>query len=137
MVIDFSPFYEFNRQLNRALDNYAAPLSFSQRRASYPPLNISEDEHNIYVECEIPGLGIEDVEITLVDSSLTIKGELKSGEGRFYRQERASGVFNRVVTINTNVDRDKVSAKLRDGVLEITLPKAEEAKPRTISIQAS
>ena len=137
MVIDFSPFYDFNRHLNRILDNYAAPLSFSQRRASYPPLNISEDEHNLYVECEIPGLAIEDVEITLVDSSLTIKGELKAGEGKYYRQERASGVFNRVVTINTDVDRDKVTAVLKNGVLEITLPKAEEVKPKTISITAS
>ncbi|THB68800.1 MAG: Hsp20/alpha crystallin family protein [Desulfovibrio sp.] len=137
MVIDFNPFYEFNRHVGRLLDDYSSPLTFSRRRAAFPPINISEDDANLYVECEIPGLAIEDIEITLEDSSLTIKGELKPGEGKYYRQERASGLFNRVVSINTEIERDAVSAKLKDGVLEITLPKAEEVKPRTISIEAS
>ena len=136
MVIELSPFYGINNEFDRLMDSFFTPLSFSQRRVAYPPLNISEDDDNIYVECEAPGVEIKDIEITLCDGSLSIKGERKPREGKYYRQERATGLFQRVVNLNSEIDRDKVKASLKDGILSIALPKAEEMKPKTISIEA-
>lgn len=135
MVTELSPFFNFGRDLDRMLDGFGLPLSYSRRRTSYPPLNISEDDENLYIHCEVPGVRLEDMEITLVDSSLSIKGERKPGEGKYYRQERPAGIFQRVVNINSPVDRENVKATLKNGILEIVLPKSEETKPRKIEIQ--
>ncbi|MGE4297312.1 MAG: Hsp20/alpha crystallin family protein [Desulfovibrionaceae bacterium] len=134
MVTELTPFYRLNRNFDRLFDEFFTPPYYSQRRESFPPINISEDKDNIYIECEIPGVDMADVEITLVDSSLTIKGERKATPGKYYRQERPSGLFQRVIRINSAVNRDAVSATLKDGLLEVVLPKAEEVKPKKISI---
>lgn len=108
----------------------------SQRRNAYPPVNISEDKSNIYVFSEVPGVDIEDVDITLSDGSLVIKGNRKHGTGNYYRQERPAGLFQRIVNLNVPIQADGVKARMKDGVLEITMPKADEAIPRKISIKA-
>ena len=136
MVTELSPFYDFNRNFGRMLDNFFTPGTFSQWRETYPPLNISEDAENIFVQCEIPGSEIEDIEITLSDSSLVIKGQRKADEGKYYRQERAQGVFQRVVTLNAPVNRKAIKASLKNGILDIILPKSAEAKPKKITIEA-
>lgn len=135
MVTELSPFSGFDRDFERLLDGFFTPLVYSQRRGTYPPMNLSEDEHNIYASLEVPGLQAEDIEITLTDSTLAIKGERKAGEGRFYHRERPHGLFQRVITINVPVKRDEVKATFTDGVLEVLLPKAEEVKPRKIAIE--
>ncbi len=135
MVIDFSPFYDFHRNMDRLLGEYWQPVAGRPRQTSYPLVNISEEEDALLVECEIPGMAMDEIEITLVDSSLSIKGERKPVKGKYYRQERPTGVFQRLVNINTSIDRDNVSATLRDGVLTITLPKAAETKPKKILVQ--
>ncbi len=137
MVTELSPFFGFDRDLDRLLDGFFTPLVYSQRRGTYPPLNLSEDEHNIYAEFEVPGLDIADIDITLTDSTLAVKGERKAGEGRYYRRERPHGVFQRVVTLNIPVQRDNVKAVLKDGVLQVVLPKAEEVKPRKVAIETA
>ncbi len=134
MVTELSPFFGFNRDIDRLLDGFLSPLTYSQRRGSYPPLNLSEDEQNLFVTMEVPGLSIEELEITLSDNTLVIRGERKVEEGKYYRRERAHGIFQRVVNINAPVERDAVKAALKDGILDVTLPKAEEFKPRKISI---
>ena len=136
MVIDFSTFYDFPRQLDRMLDEMWKPSMISQRRQSYPPVNIQEDSSNIYIFSEIPGMDINDIELTLSDGSLQIKGQREVAKGNFYRQERPTGLFQRVVNLNVPVDVDQVRARMKDGILEVTLPKAEEAKPKKISIEA-
>ena len=137
MVIEFSPFYDLSRDMDRMLENFFAPTALSQRKRAYPPLNLSEDKDNLYVECELPGVKIEDIDITLTDSTLAIKGELKPGDGKHYRRERAAGPFQRVVNLYSDVKRDEIKATLKDGILEIALPKAEEVKPKKIAIKAS
>ena len=134
MVIDLSPFYGTSNPFDRLLESLWTPLSISQRSLAYPPLNISEDEESIYVQCEIPGMDIGDLDLTLTDSSLVIKGERKAERGKYYRQERPTGVFQRVVNISGGVSRDKVTATMRDGLLEVVLPKSDESKPKKISI---
>lgn len=136
MVIDFSTFYDFPRQLDRMLDEMWKPSMISQRRQSYPPVNIHEDETNIYVYSEIPGMNIDDIDLTLSDGSLQIKGKREVAKGNFYRQERPTGLFQRVINLNVPVDVDNVKARMKDGMLDVVLPKSEEAKPKKISIEA-
>ncbi len=134
MVLDFNTLYDFPRNIERFFDDYWSPLNISQRRVAYPPLNISEDENNIYVRAEIPGSSIEDIEVTLSDKSLIIKGEKKAEEGRYFRQERPTGSFQRIINLNVEISRDSIKASMKNGLLEIVLPKSEETKPKQINI---
>lgn len=105
----------------------------------YPALNISEDAQNIHVRAEIPGAKTDELEIFLEGDTLTIKGERRESPAdkvSYHRQEISYGRFNRAVTMPTRVDASKVKAASKNGVLTITLPKAEEAKPRRIAIEA-
>ncbi|MDD4732461.1 MAG: Hsp20/alpha crystallin family protein [Desulfovibrio sp.] len=137
MVLDFNTLYPFPGRLDRLFDDlFKTPLP-EFRRMAYPPLNLSEDEQALHVRCQVPGMAMEDLSLTLTDKSLVIKGERKAEEGKYYRQERPVGSFQRVVHLNVPVDRDKIAATLTNGVLEVILPRAEEARPRKISIEAS
>ncbi|WP_320006913.1 Hsp20/alpha crystallin family protein [Maridesulfovibrio sp.] len=134
MVIDFSSFYNFPYEFDKIFNDAFNPHHHNRRKASYPPLNISEDENNIYIRAEVPGVSINDMEITITAKNLVIKGERKLPEGRYFRQERPSGTFQRIISINTTVDVDKVSASVKDGILNIVLPKTETSIPRKVDI---
>lgn len=136
MVIDFSMYYDLPRQIDRMFEDFLRPLPISQRRVAYPPMNILEGEEDIVVQAEIPGLGMEDIELTLTDGSLVIKGERKAPQGSYYRQERPVGPFQRIVNLNVPVERDQVKATLKNGLLEVKLPKAAAAKAKKISIES-
>ena len=137
MVIDFNTLYNFPSRFDRAFEDFFRSSMGDDRRMAYPPLNLSNDEDAIYVRAELPGVAIEDVELTLTDKTLVLKGERPAPQGKYYRQERASGVFHRVINIGVPVDRDAVTAAMKDGVLTVTLPKADEVKPRSINIDVS
>ena len=137
MVIDFSTFYDFPSQFDKLFEEFARPFSISQKRMAYPPLNISQDDGAIYVAAEIPGIPMDAIELTLSDKSLVIKGERKPAQGKYYRQERPTGAFQRIINLSVPVNRDKVKATLTDGMLDIVLPKADEVKPQTIAIEPS
>ena len=136
MVIDLSPFYGATTPFDRLFETLWPSMAISQRGTAYPPVNIGEDDENLYVRCEIPGMAIADIDLTLTDASLVIKGERKAERGKYYRQERPTGVFQRIVNISGGVSRDKVTATMRDGLLEVVLPKSDESKPKKISIEA-
>lgn len=107
-------------------------------RAGFPALNAWEDKEGFYVEAEVPGLTLEDLEIFVKGNELTITGERKVpnlAEGHVHRRERGEGKFARGLRLPTDVDADKVQARLRDGVLTLMLPKAENAKPRKIEVR--
>lgn len=137
MVIDFNTLYNFPSRFDRMFQEFFRSPMGDDRRFAYPPLNLSNDEQAIYVRAELPGVNIGDIELTLTDKTLVIKGERAAPQGKYYRQERPSGVFNRVVNIGVPVDREKVTAAMHDGVLTVTLPKAEEVKPRSINIEVA
>ena len=107
--------------------------------AGYPPVNVWEEADAIHVEAELPGLDLKDLEIYVTNGNqLTIKGERKQGvadKGVWHRQERGFGAFSRVLTLPFPVDADKVEARFEYGVLHVTLPKHETAKPRKINIK--
>ena len=106
--------------------------------AGAPALNIWEDDQSLFVETELPGLTMTDVEVTVMGNELTIKGERKEApvEGATYhRRERTAGAFARVMKLPMEIDANRVTATLKDGVLTVTLPKAEAAKPRRIEVK--
>ena len=103
-----------------------------------PALDAHEDKENFTVQVELPGFKREDLRVSLQDGVLTISGERKeekvSKETEVHRQERYYGKFARALTLPTAVAADKVKAAYKDGVLTVTLPKAEEAKPKQIDV---
>ncbi len=104
-----------------------------------PALDLYQNNDNVVAVVELPGMRKEDIEISLHDTLLTIGGERKEeaadGE-KAARTERFTGKFRRSITIPTRVDSAKVSASYKDGILTVTLPKAEEAKPKQIQVNA-
>ncbi|MFZ4682311.1 MAG: Hsp20/alpha crystallin family protein [Terrimicrobiaceae bacterium] len=101
-----------------------------------PALDVSEDDDKVSVVLDAPGLKKENFDISLQDDVLTISGERKSEqrEGESFRSERFFGAFSRSVTLAAPVKGDQVTASYEDGVLTVTLPKAEEAKPKKIQV---
>lgn len=136
MVIDFSTFYDLPGELARLMDEAARPLLISQRRIAYPLVNLAEDQENYYVDLLIPGVDPDSIELTLTERNLTVQGERRAESGRFYRQERLAGSFQRIITLGAPLDKDKVAARFADGILRVTLPKSESVKPRKITIEA-
>lgn len=133
---------EMNRlrnEMDRLFGRFGATQGSSQ--TSYPALNTWEDDDNLMVEAELPGYSMEDLELFVSGGNqLAIRGERnrpEMGEGVWHREERSFGSFSRLVELPYPVDADHVDAEMDSGVLRITMPKAEEAKPRRISVKAS
>jgi HSP20 family protein len=130
---------EFNRMLNRFWGGAEVPSTLAQYA-----VDVHEDADHFYVEAEMPGFGKDDVDITLEDGVLTIRGERKSeektgdvsGGKQPLHVERRWSRFERSFTLPTAVNESSVRADLNDGVLTVTLDKREEVKPRKIQITA-
>lgn len=106
----------------------------------FPPMNIYDNGESFIVRAEVPGVNPKDIDITVASDTLNIRGkrELKAEcqEGCYHRRERKGGDFRRAFTLPTAVDATKVQAQVANGILEIRLPRAEQAKMRKIEIQA-
>jgi len=106
-----------------------------------PAVDVHEDKDNVYVKAELPGMKKEEIEVTLHEGTLSISGERKVENkvqnSEVYRAERFFGRFQRTVGLPSAVATDKVKAQYTDGVLTITLPKTEEAKPKQIDVNIS
>jgi HSP20 family protein len=120
-------------------ESFIQPGSFlAQDGSAALPLDVSESDNDFVIQASVPGVKPEDVQITVQGDTLTIRGESRSeeekdGERRHLR-ERRYGTFQRSVTLGTPVDADRAQARYEHGVLTLTLPKAEGAKPRQIKI---
>jgi HSP20 family protein len=103
-----------------------------------PPVDVYEDEHNITLKIEVPGIDEKDIDVSIENSTLTVRGqrgfEKDEKEENFQRIERAHGTFTRSFTVPNTVDTEKVSAHYDKGVLKITMAKREEAKPKQIKV---
>lgn len=103
-----------------------------------PPMNVWENGETLLVEVEVPGLKLEDVEVSFDHGELTLKGHKKFEAKEnvpLHRRERLYGDFSRSVTIPWEIVSDRITAELKDGILTVTLPKAEAAKPRKVAIK--
>jgi HSP20 family protein len=109
-----------------------------ETRAWVPPVDIQENADAYLFHAELPGLTKEDIHITLENNVLRVSGERKlekdAKKENYHRVERTYGTFTRTFTLPTQVDADKVLAAFENGILTITVPKAEQAKPRQIAI---
>jgi HSP20 family protein len=107
-------------------------------RAWAPALDIAERKDAYLVTVELPGVKLDDLEITLEDGLLTIQGERHftndAADETFHRVERSSGAFRRAITLPAHVEADEIEASMEDGVLRILVPKADEAKPKRIQV---
>ncbi len=114
------------------------PLNVLGGRA-VPALNVWEDDTHLYAEAEVPGMKFGDLEITLMGNELTIKGTREEQAAQkdvsYVRRERSVRSFSRVVRLPSDVDAEKVTARLEDGVLTVTIPKSEASRPRKIEIK--
>lgn len=135
----WNPLQQFQEEMNHLFDRWGNGDVFGGA-AGFPALNVWEDSDEVYVEAELPGLDLKDVEIYVSGGNqLTLKGERKSHlpeKGVWHRQERAFGSFARSLTLPFPVDADKVDARLENGVLRIRLRKHESARPRKIAVKA-
>ncbi len=135
MVIDFNSFYDMPKDMDRIFEMFRNS-SMLQRRSLYPLINVYENDDSYIVDACMPGVAAQSVELTLNARSLVIRGERKPPEGRYFRQERTGGSFQRIISLNAPVARDRVTAKSANGILRVTLPKTEDVKPRRISIDS-
>ncbi|HET97542.1 MAG TPA: Hsp20/alpha crystallin family protein [Desulfurivibrio alkaliphilus] len=106
----------------------------------FPALNVAEDEHAIHVRAEIPGVKAAELDIAVEGDTLTIKGERRLETGvekcSYHRREIERGRFSRALTLPTRINPEGVKATTQNGILLITLPKAEEVKPRRIEVKS-
>lgn len=106
-----------------------------------PAVDIEESPEGYLVRAELPGMKLEDIKITLADNELVVRGEkrreVEKKDATYHRTERVYGQFERTFSLSHAVSSDKIEATYRDGVLEVSIPKAEEAKAREIPIKTS
>ena len=131
---------EFDRLFREAFSPVLGEGEVSTRTWA-PPVDIYENGDNLVLKAELPGINPDDVEIRVEDNTLYLKGERKFEkevkEQNYHRVERSYGTFTRTFSLPNSVDADKVAANYKDGVLTLTMPKKEEAKPKTIKINVS
>ena len=132
---------EMNQLFGRAVGQGSGrSQSQAGERMWAPALDISERKDAYVVTVEVPGIKADDLDITLEDGLLTIKGERRftqeSSDQQFHRVERRYGGFRRSITLPSQVQAEQIEASFEDGVLEVIVPKAEEAKPKKITVRA-
>ena len=121
---------------------YLRDEDVTQRGNWIPPVDIYEtEEHDLVVKAELPDMTRDDIEVTVENNTLVLRGTKKLPDGvkeeQIRRIERSYGVFNRSFTLPNTVDATKVSAEYKNGVLTVKLPYREEAKPRTINVEVA
>lgn len=146
MLMRWEPFSEMNslqREINRLFSDSMKREGTGSgefvTRSWAPSVDVIENENDIVVKAELPGMEQKDIDVHLEDNQLTIKGERKfeqedKGEN-YLRQERVYGSFYRSFTIGSGIQADKVSANYKNGILEIVLPKEEKVQPKKIEIK--
>jgi HSP20 family protein len=131
------------KEINRMFDSFfhgdLSDTTSAFTSAWIPPVDIAERDKDFVVRMELPGVAKEDVSITMQESVLTVKGEKKqekeSKGSDYHRAERSYGSFQRSFTLPTGVRAEGIDASFSDGVLNIFLPKAEEARPKQIDVK--
>ena len=117
----------------------ALPEALTPFTGRFPKIDVIDDETEVVVRAEVPGVDKKDIDISVGEDSVTIKGstsrEEKETKGDYYRHELVSGAFARTVGLPATVDGAKANADFKDGILELTLPKVEKSKRHSVKIQ--
>jgi len=143
----WSPFFQLSSLRDEIDRLFEAPMEEFTRGSQQflggwlPAVDLFEDKDHVVVKAELPGMKKEEIEISLHEGVLTLSGERKSEQkhkdAEVYRSERFEGRFQRTISLPAPVQADKVSATYKDGILTVTLPKTEEAKPKQIEVKVS
>ncbi|HDQ04563.1 MAG TPA: Hsp20/alpha crystallin family protein [Deltaproteobacteria bacterium] len=139
------PFYSLQREMNYLFDNFfrgfdIAPRGlYSSKLGGFTPsVDVKENEKEFIVKAELPGLEEKDVEVTLANDALTIKGEKKEEkedkDKNYYYMERTYGSFHRVIPLTAEVESEKAQARFKNGVMEIKIPKNQTAQAKGTKI---
>jgi HSP20 family protein len=144
MLIRWNPFREVStlqQDMNKLLEGFTSRLTPTEINAVWSPVvDIYEDTGNYVLKAELPGLTKDDIELSLENRTLTLRGERKMEkdvkEDEYHVIERSYGRFVRTFTLPTFIEQEKISANFKEGILEVVLPKAEEVKPKLIPIGA-
>jgi len=139
----FAEMQQMTQEMDRLFESLApGSRPFARRfdvpRFSFPAINVWEDEANAYAEAELPGVNLEDLEVSTTHNWLTIKGKREiehANNSTVLRSERISGTFERTIELPNEIDADHVNAELKNGVLRVTMPKAQEARRKVISVK--
>lgn len=139
----WDPFYDMSKtleEMDRIFNATNRPLGLrSVPRGTFPAINIYDQGDKTVLLAEIPGINPDKLELTVLEDTVTLKGnrpyEGHDGE-RIYRRERVAGEFSRTITLPDSINPDKVKAEYKNGVLRVYLEKAEPAKAKKIKIQA-
>ena len=130
-----------SNRLNRTVNDPSTPRFEDSLGAWAPPVDIFERQDHLVIRAEVPGVRKEDMDVRIENGVLTLHGERKQetdvNEANAHRLERVYGAFTRSFTLPTTVDATKVAATYKDGVLEVTVPKVETAKPKQVQIKAA
>ena len=133
------PFEELQREIERMLGSAFGPVG--RWSGVYPTVNVFDHGDAYVVKAELPGVDPQKIEINVEDDTVTLRGERAfsepSKDGGYHRRERGQGQFRRVVRVPGRVSAEETKAQYRDGVLTVTVPKAKEARPRRVAIEAA
>ena len=135
--------FDMRSEMNRLFDGFFRGFpTVNERLATYgPDVDIKETDDGVLVSIEIPGMEQKDIKLTVRENVLTLRGEKKREEevknADYLVSERTFGSFERSFTLPTNIQADKVTATYKNGILDIVLPKAEEAKPKEITVKVA
>jgi HSP20 family protein len=133
-------FAQVRREMESLMERLNGVTADGSTAGVFPPMNVSEDPDHYYVRALIPGVDSTHLSVSVVHQTITVSGTRRSSEeegASYHRKERAEGTFSRSVTLPTPFDSARVDAKCVDGVLTLTLPKPESAKPRRLTVQTS
>ncbi len=137
--LGWDPFRELQREVGRIIESFD-PFQLARRVPVYPPVNLYDAGDRYILTAQLPGITPGEIELTITGETLTMRGERKRLEGikdeSYRRQERPMGRWSRTVTLPDRVAGDQVTASFAGGILTISLPKAEGAKPRQITVTA-
>ena len=132
--------FELQRGINQLFDDsFCTPREETALKAWTPAVDVYEDENSFLIKVDLPEISREDVKVNLNENTLSISGERRveneDKRENYHRVERSYGQFYRSFTLPPNVNPETIKAQFKDGVLRLTLPKKEEAKPRQIDVK--
>ena len=137
----FGSLEDIREEMNRVFETSLRRRGNLLETAFAPAIDVIEEKEAFLVKVDLPGLNKDDVNVAIQDNRLTIKGERKyeveKKDSNFYHHERVHGQFIRTIELPTRVEAGKVLATFKDGVLQVTLPKSEEAKPKEIKVSVN
>lgn len=138
------PFQQLQREMNQLMQRFFGEAEVAEGRADLvawtPRVDVEEDDKQFVVKADLPGVDPKDVEVSVVDNALILRGQKKEEreekKKNYHRVERFEGQFYREIPLPRGIDADKIQAKSANGVVTVTLPKKAEAQPKKIAVQA-